>query len=52
MNISKTQDLKPFRMNTYKKRGEGDRVAQALLPVLFFAAPIADKWHRLQSVLF
>ena len=24
MNSSKTQDLKPFRMNTYKKRGEGD----------------------------
>jgi hypothetical protein len=24
MNTSKTQDLKPFRMNTYKKRGRGD----------------------------
>jgi len=23
MNTSKTQDLKPFRMNTYRKRGEG-----------------------------
>jgi hypothetical protein len=26
MNTSKTQDLKPFRMNTYKKRGEGARL--------------------------
>src|SRR5579859_6273556 len=33
MNTSKTQHLKPFRMNTYKKTGEGGRAA-GVIPCL------------------
>ena len=41
MNTSKTKALKLFRMNTYKKTGEGVSVAQALLPVFFLNFPAA-----------
>ncbi len=35
MNTSKTQHLKPFRMNTYEKRGEGVTLLLYFLYLLY-----------------